>query len=233
MVTRPGGRSAAALSLAAVLGISGGAITAFVARDDEPPPQDPLGLGVPLVDLDCTGEAIMIVGRGNKAADLRNSVVDFDGARYLEPAESCPTFYPLFEGEPARYAVYLADYPSIEAACEVRMSNDHKGDIVTVLDAEATDPVMCPCELDRAELPEIGGEGEDVTTESFMWTYMFQSMLADAGYLTSKQVNGEFDKTTFDATRVLQTDTLLPALGKVTTDTWVQLRDKACKTYQY
>ena len=45
------------------------------------------------------------------------------------------------------------------------MRNDHKNDMVTKMDGgEHRDVVMCPCDLDRASLPEIGGEGEDATT---------------------------------------------------------------------
>ena len=225
----------AVMAVAAVLGLAGGAVTAFFTQQEDLP--DPLGLGIPMVNVGCTGEALLIVGRGNDAGDLRDSVVDFDseGARYLERSKSCETAYPPYEGEPATYAVYLSGYDNLEAACTVRMRNDHKSDMVTVMDpGEDRDAVMCPCVLDRATLPEIGGEGEDVTTESVMWTSSYQNMLLTAGYLTSpREVTGEFDEATLDATRVLQTDTLLPALGKVTTDTWVQLRSKACREYNY
>ena len=224
----------AVMAVAAVIGLSGGAVTAFLTQQEDLP--DPLGLGIPMVNVVCTGEALMIVGRGNDARDLRDSVVDFDaeGARYLEPAKSCDTAYPPYEGAPATYAVYLSGYADTEAACTVRMRNDHKSDMVTVMRDGNTDAVMCPCELDRTSLPEIGGEGLDVTTESAMWTSAYQNMLLAAGYLEDpRQITGEFDKTTFDATRKLQTATLLNALGKVTTDTWVQLRSKACRTYKY
>jgi hypothetical protein len=222
----------AVVAMAAVLGLSGGAITAFFTQEELP---DPLGLGIPMVNVDCTGEALLIVGRGNDARDLRDSVVDFDseGARYLEPSESCETAYPPYEGAPASYAVYLSGYASIEAACTVRMRNDHKSDMVTVMKAgEDRDAVMCPCVLDRASLPEIGGEGEDVTTVSSMWTSAYQNMLIRAGYEEQK-VTGLFDEQTLYWTRALQTDTELPPLAKVTTDTWVQLRDKACREYNY
>ena len=223
------------MAMAAVLGISGGAITAFFTQEDLP---DPLLLGIPMVNVDCTGEALLIVGRGNDARDLRDSVVDFDaeGARYLEQSKSCDTAYPPYEGAPATYAVYLSGYPSMEAACAVRMRNDHKNDMVTVMDSGNTEAVMCPCHLDRASLPEIGGEGLDVTTESGMWTSAYQNMLIRAGseiLNDPKQVTGEFDKTTLDATRAFQADALLDALGKVTTDTWVQLRSKVCREYNY
>ncbi|GAA2132832.1 hypothetical protein GCM10009843_37740 [Nocardioides bigeumensis] len=226
----------AVMAVAAVIGLSGGAVTAFFTQPEDLP--DPLGLGIPMVNVGCTGEALMIVGRGNDARDLRDSVVDFDaeGARYLEPAKSCDTAYPPYEGAPATYAVYLSGYADTEAACTVRMRNDHKSDMVTVMRAGNTDAVMCPCELDRTSLPEIGGEGLDVTTESAMWTSAYQNMLIRAGSKIlndPKQVTGQFDKVTLDATRAFQAETLLPPLGKVTTDTWVQLRSKACRTYNY
>jgi hypothetical protein len=226
----------AALIVAAVIGISGGGLTAFFMQPEEVVYPDPLGLGIDLVNVDCTGEAILIVGRGNDPSDLRDSVVDFDteGAQYLEQSESCDTAYPNYEGAPAKYAVYLAGYSSMEEACEVRMRNDHKDDVVTRMKSGNEDAVVCPCVMDRNLLPEIGGEGLDVTTESVMWTYLYQSMLLRAGFLESpKQLTGEFDEDTIYATRRLQTDTRLPADAKVTTDTWVQLRTKACRLYDY
>ncbi len=42
----------AALALAAVIGVSGGAVTAFFAQDDETVAADPLELGVPMENVD-------------------------------------------------------------------------------------------------------------------------------------------------------------------------------------
>ena len=52
--------------VAAVLGICGGVATAIVMPDDgthqTATSDDPLHLGIPLVDQDCTNEALLVIG---------------------------------------------------------------------------------------------------------------------------------------------------------------------------
>ena len=232
-MTRPGGRGLAALALAALLGVSGGAVTAFFAQDDEPPGSDPLGLGVPLENVACGSEIIMIVGFGNTRGGLAPAVTDYDedGVKYLETDQSCDTAYPLRGGEVQQYAAYLT-YPTVESACAERMTTLHKNDFVTRMRSGNEDPVMCPCELDRTTLPEIG-EGFDETTKSRMWTSQYQIMLAQMGRLDTVGLDlGTFGQETIDATRRLQGNNNLNPYGYVDQDTWAVLRDKACELFR-
>ena len=230
----PGGRGLAALALAVVLGVSGGAVTAFFAQEDEPVGADPLELGIPLENVDCTGETLMLVAIGDTRAALAPSVRDSDelGVKYLKPAESCTTAYPRREGTTPQYAAYLS-YPSLEAACTDRMTNVHKDDFVTLMRAGNTDQVMCPCELDRTTLPEIG-EGREPTTESRMWTSMYQWMLVELDRLDLDEIAmGTFDQETIDATRTFQGNNNLNPYGFVDQDTWAAIRDKSCGLFRY
>ena len=221
----------AALALAAVIGVSGGAVTAFFAQDDETVAADPLELGIPMENVDCTGETLILVAVGDTRAALAPSVRDSDDldVKYLRPDESCDTAYPRREGT---YAAYLA-YPSLEAACAARMTNVHKDDFVTRMRDGNVDQVMCPCELDRTTLPEIG-EGREPTTESRMWTSMYQWMLVELDRLDSDAVSlGTFDEQTIAATRTFQGNNNLNPLGYVDQDTWAAVRDKACGLFHY
>jgi hypothetical protein len=239
-VTPPGGRGLAALALAVVLGVCGGAVTAYLVQDDATPQADgpdPLDVGVPLANLACNpDQTVVIVGSGNTASDLRYAVRDWDqdGVKYLETAKSCDTAWPPEAGEVPQYVAYLPPFDSNEAACEERMQSSHKGDAATRLREGNDDTVVCPCELDRAMLPEIGGEGQELTPASAMWTYTYQRMLAKVGLLDLDDVEKSvFDDATIAATRVLQTDIPINPVGSVTVDTWSELRDRACPLYDY
>ncbi len=54
---------------------------------------DPLHLGIPLVDQDCSGEALLVVGYGNTVAPLGTAVANSsaEGLRYLRSDGSCAT----------------------------------------------------------------------------------------------------------------------------------------------
>ena len=118
----------AALALAAVIGVSGGAVTAFFAQDDETVAARPLGLGILMENVDCTGETLILVAVGDTRAALRpRSATPTTSTSRPRPDESCDTAYPRREGT---YAAYLA-YPSLEAACAARMTNVHKDDVAT------------------------------------------------------------------------------------------------------
>ncbi len=229
--------------LAAVLGLSGGTVAAFLAgtdgdvRDLDAAPlsraQDPLDLDVPLDNVDCTDDTLIIVGWGESYNTLSSSVADWAGARYLETGESCDTAYPQVRGKTPTYAVYVPAFDSPKAACEERMNARHKGDFVTRMREGNTDGVPCACVMDVATLPAVG-EGQEPTTESGMWIYVYQQMLAEIGALDLDVVStGQFDRATIEATLVLQTDAALNPLAYVDTDTWGVIRNKACGRFDF
>ena len=129
--------------VAAVLGISGGIATALVVPDDEDEPRastynDPLHLGIPLVDQDCTGESLLVVGYGDTVAPL-GSAAGMKGARYLRSDDSCPTALAAAGKETPAYVVYLGPYDTRREPCELRMSGEAGGNFfVTVLHSGGT-----------------------------------------------------------------------------------------------
>jgi len=233
-----------ALVVAAVLGVSGGIITAFVAplgfgggdrQQATPsaadPPFDPLDLGVALENVTCTGETLIMVGWGDIRTALSPSVQDWPGVKYLDTGDSCDTAYPPARKVP-RYVAYIPAYDTPEEACEERMNALHKGNFVTKMRDQNKIGVQCACETALTALPAIG-EGQPRTAESGMWIYLYQGMLNDIGTQPPLPRTGLFDDLTVFATRLLQTDAALSPSGIVDADTWNVLRNKACSRYDY
>lgn len=234
--------------LAAVVGLAGGAATALMNRtsDDpvtvtEPTAEDPLGLGMDMVNVPCAQKgdnavrSLLVVGWGNNDRDLSSSKADWAGvgARYLETSQSCPAAWPFKSAKRPQYAAYLPDFASATTACEAKMQAVHKGDFVTRMLSTSGDAVPCACVMDRADLPPIT-EGQPMTTEAGMWTSHYQQMLAKAGLLDLVKVeSGSFDKPTIEATYVLQTDNALNPTGIVDGDTWRELSNKSCSRFKF
>src|SRR4051812_44357581 len=88
--------------VAAVLGIAGGVATALTVPGDDgdhgdngdrASVSDPLNLGVPLENQDCTGQVLLVVGYGNSVAPLSLAVANSssDALKYLRSDGSCDT----------------------------------------------------------------------------------------------------------------------------------------------
>ena len=237
-MTRLGGLRLVALIVAAVLGLAGGGVTAWMSPDDTvaDPREfvDPLELGVPLENVGCTGQTLIMVGWGKLRAALSPSVADWPGVKYLDTSDpaTCDTAYPEERGRTPRYVAYLPAFDSPEAACQERMTARHKGNFVSKMREDNEVEVQCACELEIAVLPAIG-EGQELTAESGSWIYLYQGMLNDIGADPPVARTGLFGTATADATRTLQTDAALNPSGIVDADTWDVLRGKACKRYDY
>jgi len=86
--------------VAARLGAGAGVAAALVVSDEQPVTSessynDPLRVGVPLVDLECTGDSVIVLGYGETVAPLRSAVVNNAGetVRYLRSDDSCPNLW--------------------------------------------------------------------------------------------------------------------------------------------
>ena len=232
-----GGRGVLALVAAAVLGIAGGVSVAFVAPvdlSDAGPTFDPLNLGIPRVDLDCTGESILVVGYGERRTALAAVVADSPGqdVRYLSVADSCRTLYAP-DGKPVPdYVAYFGPYDSLGEACAERMNVAHKGDNVTRLNDGNEIFVRCVCELPVATFPLLG-VGLAATAEDGIWIRNLQEMLFDFGRLDDDAITGAFDERTAAEIRTIQTRAAVPADGRMDPVTWKLLRDRVCGSYDY
>ena len=168
-------RGTAALLVSALVGVTAGVIVGFTTGSSPPVERrprrrhpssspsasgsadDPLGLDVPLKNLDCTGDTILVVGWGETRGVLSNAVsANTDGdVKYLETAKSCNTLYGAEKQDPPAYAAYLGPFDSLAEPCSLRMSVDHKSDVVTSLKPGVKIHVQCLCVLDPATFPTL------------------------------------------------------------------------------
>lgn len=140
---------------------------------------------------------------------------------------------PLGLGVP-EYVVYLGPFDTAGAACELRMTVEHKGDYVTSLRAGNQTYVKCPCELPVSTFPMLTpGMGAPDALEG-MWIRQLQGMLVDTGRLVEDvQESGQYDATTVEVVKRIQTVESLTPTGIVDAATWVIIRDRACRGYDY
>ena len=225
----------AALVLAVVLGLSSGLAGARILDDlGETPAQDPLNLSADLVNQGCSGGNIIVVGKGETRPTLRAAVVANPEARYLDTDASCPALYAPLEEPPPKYVVYLGPFTTPGAACELRMTPDHKGDFVTALSPGKQTYVKCPCELPTTDWPVLTPDMGDPDTLEGMWINQLQGMLVDLGRLTEDvDESGRYDETTQAAVRGIQTSAVEVADAVVDAPTWELIARRACQSYDY
>lgn len=228
--------------VAAVLGIGGGVATALVvSADDEPAAtasSDPLHLGIPLVDQDCSGEALLVIGYGNTVAPLSSAVANSsaEGLHYLSSDGSCATVLGP-EGKPTpSYVVYRGPFDSRSEPCRIRLSGDESGSFITVLRSGNQHLVKCPCEIPSSEAPRLFLH-MDPDQQEVLWIRGLQGMFADDDpqAFPRSAITGDYDQTTSDRVAFYQDD----APGKVTergtvdATTWGLLTDRLCRNYDY
>jgi len=228
--------------VAAVLGIGGGVATAIVVpADDEPGPtrtSDPLHLGIPLVDQDCSGESLLVIGYGNSGAPLSSAVANSGtkGLRYLSSDASCETVLGPEEKPTPAYVVYRGPFDSRSEPCRIRMSGADTGSFVTVLRSGNQQLVKCPCELPSSEAPRLFLDMDADQSET-LWIRGLQSMFNDDDPKSFRRtaITGDYDQFTSDRVAAYQDD----APGKVTergtvdATTWDLLTDRLCRNYDY
>lgn len=233
---RIGGLRIAALAASVALGMAAGAAAAYVVSD-EPTGElasDPLGIGADLVNQGCTGESILVVGRGSNVPGLRSAVVENAGeAKYLDTDASCPTLYAPLELPVPEYVVYVGPFDDRGDVCGRRMSVEHKGDFVTRLQAGNQTYVKCPCELSADTWPVLT-PGMTPDALEGMWVRQLQGMLVDTNRLRDDvDETGVYDARTVEVVKRVQRFESLPATGVVDAQTWDIVRDRACRTYDY
>jgi hypothetical protein len=246
-------RGTIALLVSALVGVTAGVVVGFTTTGESPDatandpdssptsdasgnPGDPLNLGVPLENIGCTTQKILVVGWGETSGILASAVsANKDGdAKYLETAKSCNTVYGP-EGEPApKYVVYLGPFDSTSEPCGLRMSVDHKGDAVTSLKAGQRTHVPCLCVLRPADFPELSF-GMHPSTRDGIYVRALQQMLLDIGLITASHVTGYYDEATAKVIERLQKlNALTPAkYGTVERLTWIQIRDRGCVGFDF
>ena len=211
------------VGLAAVVGVACGVVTAFALPRHV---DDPLHLGAALVNQPCRpGQSVVMVASGKPTAHLASVVASNPGARYLQPAKSCPTtwrYQPPGEAgvrPDPQYVVYLGPYAT-NPACAIRMQGTHQGDFVTMLSAGTPDMVQCICHVDLTTAPTLR-PGMAVDARDLIWIRQLQGMFRDAHLL--KDVTGVYDQATQDAVRAQQAKVDPQPSGIVDPSTWNRL----------
>jgi hypothetical protein len=197
---------------------------------------DPLGLGIPLQNLTCTTEKILVVGYGDRAdGELYNAASSNEGAKYLETAKSCNTLYGDADQPVApTYVVYLGPFDTIKDPCAQQMTPTHARDAVTNLKPGIKIHVECLCVLEPAALPRLKF-GMDATAKDGVYIRAMQQQLADIEYLGPKHVTGVYDQKTSNVVDKLKGVNAIPANvpGLVDKQTWLMLRDRVCQNYDF
>ena len=229
-----------ALLVAAVLGICGGVATALVVadQDGEPSVSDPLNLGIPLENQDCTGDSLLVIGYGDTVAPLSSAVANSDhtGLRYLSTADSCDTVLGPEQKPTPQYVVYRGPYSSRSEPCEIRMSGADAGSFVTVLRSGNEQLVKCPCEIPGNQAPRLS-VGMDADQSDRNWIRGLQAMLFDDApvQFPHAAITGVYDQRTADRVAVFQDDApgKQTVRGVVDATTWGILTGRLCRHYNY
>ena len=227
--------------LAGVLGVTGGVVTAVLTQPAAAPAfADPLGLGIPLRDLPCNGEAILVVGHGDTRAALDTGVANNAGqTRYLRTADSCQT---QLNAENAKtkpaFIAYTGPYPASKLAtpCALRMTLAHRTDYVAVLTEGNTQLVKCPCVLPDSAGPTVTTQTKPAK-DSIVWVRSLQGMLHDDNEkaFPRSRITGVYDEFTrqYILTRFQTPAGYLGRGGVMDTPTWGIVKDQICPRYTY
>jgi hypothetical protein len=229
---RPGTLTAllASAVLGVVFGIGGGL---YVARDADV--NDPLGLGVAMVDQPCSDnpqrDPLLVVATGDSSSALAGAVAEApDSTRYLDVSHSCDTAWVTDQAQP-RYAAYVGPYANARQACEVRMTAAHRGDLVTLLRSGDTQPVECACYLSYTAMPVLR-PGMEADAVEGIYIRALQRLLLALGEPEVSHSKGAYDARTIAQVRRVQDRILrLPATGIVDAQTWHALQTQACALY--
>lgn len=191
--------------------------------------EDPLQLGVRQVDQECTGQTLLVVGRGQTAAQLEPFVADNPTAQYLETAESCPTFFYAIRGDAPKYVLYLGPYADKRDACELRMTPDFDTKYVTRLVEGNANALKCPCLLSVDRAPVLRMGATDPTSAT--WTLALEEMLKAIDLSPANGINRIYDEDTATQVRALQASKRLAPTGVVDKSTWLVLRKATCPLF--
>jgi hypothetical protein len=246
-------RGTVALLVSALVGIAAGVIVGVSTGSPSPgsadpggptgspsasgSAKDPLGLGIPLVNIDCTGQKILVVGYGDDAGGELNNAVSANRGRdvkYLEPTESCNTLYGEPDQVPPTYVAYLGPYDTTSGPCAEQMTPAHSRDTVTNLKPGVKIHVECLCVLEPAALPRLK-LGMAATSKDGVYIRALQQQLADIEQLGPGHVTGIYDEKTSRIVDRLKAINAIPTTtpGLVDQQTWLMLRDRACQNYDF
>lgn len=235
-----------ALLTAAVLGVGGGVATAVLTEPEAEPAADPLGLGIDLVDLECTGQPVLVLGFGDRAEALRPEILQAPDAdvRYLDTRRSCDARWtPARSTAEPRWVAYVGPGDRTEL-CLARLSDEaHRRDNVTFLRSGGTERAMCLCEVPTDAAPRLEpGTPEAGDDRHRIWIGELQDMLiridAEAGgaepfHLTDDDRTGVYDQRTAARVDLVRERVGLEPDGVLDTRVWDRIVASGCPLYDY
>jgi peptidoglycan hydrolase-like protein with peptidoglycan-binding domain len=221
-----------AVAVSALLGVVAGVVGGFVVGGS-PATSDPLGVGVPMVNQPCSGQALLVVGWGGSQSAVAAAVARAPegGARYLDTHGSCRTAWNRPGHTASRYIAYVGPSET-KQACQERVNAAQKGLLVTRLQDGNTDPVQCLCYFAPSAMPVLRTTPEPSTLES-IYIRGVQDMLAHIGRNPPGHVTGIYDQQTVAAVSTFQHDRGLAANGVVGAETWGRLQAASCRKYKF
>jgi hypothetical protein len=233
----------AALLASILVGIGAGLAVADLRDDPAAPPEspgadgspasaapeDPLGIGRELVDLDCTRDSILVLGMGDTSAALVSATADFPDARYLRVAKSCDTYFWEPEDTPRRFVAYLGPFPTMDEACELRTSPPHLRHFATRLRSGNEHTIKCWCVLPSSAWPVLEpgvtpDERESIAIRQLQQALVDLGRLPDDGW-----PNGDYDQPTIDQVNYLNGS----QDGVADAETWVVVGRRVCPVYNF
>jgi hypothetical protein len=224
--------------VAAVLGICGGVATALALPEDSAEASDPLNLGIPLVNQDCSDASLLVIGYGNTVAPLSSAVAnsDHEGLRYLRSSDSCGTVLGPEQKPAPEYVVYRGPYDTRREPCEIRMSGGEPGSFVTRLRAGNEQLVKCPCEIPSSDAPDLY-VGMAADQSDTLWIRGLQAMFNDDNpeAFPRSAITGKYDERTSQRVALFQRQApgKVTTPGEVDTTTWEVLTGRLCFKYDY
>ncbi|MEI5673315.1 MULTISPECIES: peptidoglycan-binding domain-containing protein [unclassified Nocardioides] len=240
-----------ALLLAVVLGAGGGAAAALLGDDGggdggATSYADPLGLGIPKVDLGCTGEPVMVVGFGDNAAALRNEVVNtpHEDLRYLETSRSCATRWtPSSTDDTFDWVVYRPG-DATDLCLDRLKKSIHRRDNVTFLVDGIDERAMCLCEVPATEAPVLQKRTPAaVAPRNEVWIGELQDMLitidaelrpdAEVRLTGRNRVRGKYGEVMAARISAAQQESRLLETGILDAATWNRITAAGCPLYDY
>jgi hypothetical protein len=200
----------------------------------EPPGEDPLGVGAPLLNQACEGQVLVVLASSGDpsqyVSELSGAADDVPGTKYLRTDQSCDAFYPDLDGQPI-YAAYIGPFSSIEEACEQRQryAADISDAYVRTLESGRQKPDVCSCQDSPGELPLVSVRNASTAGNDIgLWVADLQRLLRYADYDVATDDIGVYDPPTQATVQDFQRDHGLRVDGWVGPLTWDAVLRAGC-----
>lgn len=188
---------------------------------------DPLGLGLPIANIGCTDDYVVILASTGVPRDyvttLAPALRKNADASYLRTDRSCGSFVQALDGNPL-YAAYLGTFADAASACEARDRSGIGDAYVRRLSADDLRRSVCAC-LPSAALPNLSRAADETPTVARRQHVAdVQALLYRAGHNPDSYLTGIFGPLTTEMVMALQRSAgYLDVNGRIDQPTWDEL----------